>query len=70
MLDIQRALASYGELTNGCITFRERTPEDANYVAFTSIFGGCFSEVGMIGGPQIVNYQNPGCTRCVGNIAY
>ncbi len=60
---IQMALDEYSSLTGGCINFRPRTDGDDDYVLITSIFGGCFSSVGRVGGQQVINYQNPGCTE-------
>ncbi len=59
---VQRGLDEYGELTNGCVRFVERTDED-DYVTITSLPQGCYSYVGRIGGSQTINYQNPGCTE-------
>ena len=43
-----------------CITFKQRTTE-ANYVSVISdINKGCFSLIGMIGGPQVLSLP-PGC---------
>lgn len=55
-------MADYTSKTGGCITFKERTHE-SNYVHFQSTDSGCWSYVGMSGGKQSLNYQNPGCTR-------
>lgn len=62
MADVQRALDEYSELTGGCVQFRPRTEDDEDYVYITSVFGGCFADVGRIGGPQVINYEIPGCT--------
>ncbi len=71
MSDVRRALDSFESLTGGCVRFRPRRFgfgrarrfRDRDYVYITSAFGGCFGEVGRTGGPQVVNYQSPGCTE-------
>ena len=60
---IFKAMDEYEEHTQGCIKFVPRTDE-ANYIAFTSN-GGCYSEVGMIGGRQELNYQTDDDRNCI-----
>lgn len=39
---------------NSCVKFREKTKDDANYVRILKEIG-CHSEIGVVGGPQILS---------------
>ncbi|XP_064615809.1 zinc metalloproteinase nas-32-like [Liolophura sinensis] len=43
-----------------CIRFRQAGPDDRNYVKFQS-GDGCYTDVGMAGGEQVVNLERPTC---------
>ncbi|XP_058825421.1 seminal metalloprotease 1-like [Topomyia yanbarensis] len=46
-----------------CIKFRRYREGDTNWVVFRSNSSGCWSNVGMHPGGQIVNLHSPGCVR-------
>ena len=52
-----------------CIKFIPRAAEK-DYIAFDNKRTGCWSHVGKIGGPQVVNYQTPGCMTKVGTVIH
>ncbi|XP_071527690.1 zinc metalloproteinase nas-4-like [Panulirus ornatus] len=55
---VRDAMDEYESLTNGCITFVERTHQD-DYIHFTQDNGeGCHSSVGKRGGSQEINYPD------------
>lgn len=55
---IKGAMDILNKYTN--LVFKKRTEEDKNYIIFTSKNNGCYSYVGMQGGPQEVNLSK-GC---------
>ncbi|KAK7086373.1 hypothetical protein SK128_012175 [Halocaridina rubra] len=54
--NVRGSMDEYESMTNGCITFVERTDE-SDYVHFTQDDNqGCYSYVGKVGGSQTINY--------------
>ncbi|KAG7167112.1 zinc metalloproteinase nas-4-like [Homarus americanus] len=66
---VRAAMDEYKDLTNGCITFVERTDEK-DYVYFTQDNDhGCHSKVGKVGGSQEINYPD-WCLKKHGSILH
>lgn len=65
---IERALISYHD--NTCIRFIPRRSKDVDYISIQSEKTGCWSSLGRIGGPQVVNLQNPGCLQTMGTVIH
>ena len=55
---IMESINDYERLT--CLRFREAGPTDTNKVRFQN-GAGCNSALGMVGGTQVINLENPGC---------
>jgi hypothetical protein len=64
---IKRAIDIY--LSQTCIKFVPRTSEK-DYVSIENSNSGCWSSVGRIGGKQVVNLQQGGCTSKIGTILH
>lgn len=58
---IARAFQNFDKNTNGCIKFREATPQDRSYISISS-GQGCSSPVGRVGVNQ-VSLNRQGCMR-------
>ncbi|XP_011704691.1 PREDICTED: zinc metalloproteinase nas-7-like [Wasmannia auropunctata] len=67
---IQAAMDDYSQST--CIKFVPRTArtDEEDYVSITSEDTGCHSNIGRIGGEQIVNLQIPGCVIKKGTVIH
>lgn len=58
---IRSAMDDYERKT--CLRFVQKTSATVSYINFTQTGSGCYSNsIGMKGGMQIINLQNPGCT--------
>lgn len=67
MANINTAFNQYAQST--CIRFIPRTTE-SDYVKITNDNTGCWSWVGKIGGPQVLNLQSYGCAYSPGTPAH
>lgn len=66
-----RILTGLAEIERvSCIRFRTRTAEDEDYVFVQKRESGCFSEVGRIGGRQVLNLQEGNCINRHGTVVH
>nr|CAI5862021.1 unnamed protein product [Callosobruchus analis] len=65
---IQAAMNLYHTYT--CVSFKQRSSSDKDYLSISSSSTGCWANVGRKGGKQDLNLQTPACTNKVGTIVH
>jgi len=66
-----RILTGLAEIERvSCIRFRERNGNDTDYVFVQKRESGCYSEVGRIGGRQVLNLQAVNCINRHGTVVH
>ncbi|CAH1959192.1 unnamed protein product [Acanthoscelides obtectus] len=65
---IQAAMDLYHTYT--CVSFKQKSSSDKDFISISNSGTGCWSSVGKKGGRQDVNLQTPACTTRVGTVVH